>query len=147
MARKAAAVLTETRTAARLLEGKFDFTMLAAMSDMRRQLEGLTGADGFVGATGWWRLDDLLRYVKGIAYRAKRVVADVNGDKGKMDVIHSLEAERDSLARTRPAALRTGEGREVRWMLEELRISFFAQQLGTRYQISEKRVRKLLQSL
>ncbi len=147
VARKAAAVLTETREAARLLEGKFDFTMLAAMSDMRRQLESLTGADGFVGATGWWRLDDLHRYVKGIAYRAKRVVADVNGDKGKMDVIHSLEADRDSLARTRPAALRSGEGREVRWMLEELRISFFAQQLGTRYQVSEKRIRKLLQSL
>jgi ATP-dependent helicase HrpA len=147
VARKAAAVLTEAREAARLLEGKFDFTMLAAMTDMRRQLDALVGADGFIGATGWWRLDDLLRYVKGITYRAKRVVADVAGDKGKMDAIHALEAERDSLARTRPAALRNGEGREIRWMLEELRISFFAQQLGTRYQVSEKRIRKLLQSL
>jgi ATP-dependent helicase HrpA len=147
VARKAAAVLTEAREAARLLEGKFDFAMLAAMSDMRRQLDGLVGADGFIGATGWWRLDDLLRYVKGITYRAKRVVADVAGDQGKMDAIHALEAERDSLARSRPAALRTGEGREIRWMLEELRVSFFAQQLGTRYQVSEKRIRKLLQSL
>jgi ATP-dependent helicase HrpA len=75
------------------------------------------------------------------------VVADVAADKGKMDVIASLEAERDSLARSRPAALRSGEGREVRWMIEELRVSFFAQQLGTRYQVSEKRIRKLLQSL
>ncbi|SDD20161.1 ATP-dependent RNA helicase HrpA [Glycomyces harbinensis] len=147
VARKAAAVLTETREAARLLEGKFDFTMLAAMSDMRRQLDALVGTDGFVGSTGWWRLDDLHRYVKGIAFRARRVVADVSGDKGKMDVIHSLEAERDSLARTRPAALRSGEGREVRWMIEELRVSFFAQQLGTRYQVSEKRIKKLLHSL
>jgi ATP-dependent helicase HrpA len=32
-------------------------------------------------------------------------------------------------------------------MLEELRVSFFAQQLGTRYQVSEKRIRKLLQAL
>ncbi|HEX2144959.1 MAG TPA: ATP-dependent RNA helicase HrpA [Glycomyces sp.] len=147
VARKAAVVLTEARAAARLLEGKFDFTMLPALSDMRRQLEGLVGTDGFVGATGWWRLDDLHRYVKGIVYRAKRVVADVAGDKGKMDVIHSLEAERDSLARSRPAALRSGEGREIRWMIEEMRVSFFAQQLGTRYQVSEKRIRKLLQSL
>jgi len=147
VARKAAAVLTESREAARRLEGKFDLSMLPAMSDMRRQLEALVGTDGFVGATGWWRLDDLHRYVKGIVYRASRVIADVAGDKGKMEVVQSLEAERDALARARPAALRSGEGREVRWMIEELRVSFFAQQLGTRYQVSEKRIRKLLQSL
>jgi ATP-dependent helicase HrpA len=147
VARKAAAVLTEAREASRLLEGKFDLRALPALSDMRRQLEGLIGADGFIGATGWWRLDDLHRYVKAISFRAKRAVADIAADKGKMEVIQSLEAERDSLARTRPAALRSGEGREVRWMLEELRVSFFAQQLGTRYQVSEKRIRKLLQTL
>ncbi|THV31219.1 ATP-dependent RNA helicase HrpA [Glycomyces paridis] len=147
VARRAAAILAEGREAARRLEGKFDFAMLPAMSDMRRQLEALTGADGFVGATGWWRLDDVHRYVKAIAYRAGRVAADVAGDKGKMEAVQALEAERDALARTRPAALRSGEGREVRWMLEELRVSFFAQQLGTRYQVSEKRVRKLLQAL
>ncbi|MFC3495120.1 ATP-dependent RNA helicase HrpA [Glycomyces rhizosphaerae] len=147
VARKVAAVLTEAREAARLLEGKFDLRALPALSDMRRQLEGLVGTDGFVGSTGWWRLDDLHRYVKGISFRAKRAVADVAGDKGKMDIVQALEAERDALARTRPAALRAGEGREVRWMLEELRVSFFAQQLGTRYQVSEKRIRKILQSL
>ncbi|THV39462.1 ATP-dependent RNA helicase HrpA [Glycomyces buryatensis] len=147
VARKAAAILTEARAASRLLEGKFDFSMLPAMSDMRAQLDGLVGNDGFIGATGWWRLDDLHRYLKGIVYRAKRVVTDPAGDKAKMDLVRGLEAERDSLARTRPTALRSGEGRELRWMLEELRISFFAQQLGTRYQVSEKRVRRLLQSL
>ncbi|MCH7232400.1 ATP-dependent RNA helicase HrpA [Glycomyces sp. L485] len=147
VARKTAAALTEAREASRLLEGKFDFSMLAAMSDMRAQLDGLVGADGFVGSTGWWRLDDLTRYVKGIVYRAKRVRADVAGDKAKMDVVQALESERASLARARPAAMRTAEGQELRWMIEELRISFFAQQLGTRYQVSEKRVRKLLQSL
>ncbi|HEU5127379.1 MAG TPA: ATP-dependent RNA helicase HrpA [Glycomyces sp.] len=147
VARKAAAALTEAREASRLLEGKFDFAMLAAMSDMRAHLESLVGADGFVGATGWWRLDDLTRYVKGIVHRARRVRDDVAGDKAKMDIVHALQAERDSLARARPAAMRTAEGQELRWMIEELRISFFAQQLGTRYQVSEKRVRRLLQSL
>ncbi|WP_026929283.1 ATP-dependent RNA helicase HrpA [Glycomyces tenuis] len=147
VARRAAAALTEAREASRLLEGKFDFAMLAAMSDMRAQLDGLVGADGFLGATGWWRLDDLTRYVKGIVHRARRVKDDVAGDKAKMDVVQGLQAERDALARARPAAMRTAEGQELRWMIEELRVSFFAQPLGTRYQVSEKRVRKLLQSL
>jgi ATP-dependent helicase HrpA len=147
VARKVAAVLTAAREASRLLEGKFDFTMLAAMSDMRQQLDGLVGTEGFVGAAGWWRLDDLLRYAKGIGQRAKRLSADVAGDRAKMDIVRRLEEERDALARARPSALRAGEGRELRWMLEELRVSFFAQQLGTRYQVSEKRVRRLLQSL
>jgi len=147
VARKAAATLAEAREASRLLEGKFDFTMLAAMSDMRLHLESLVGAEGFVGATGWWRLDDLTRYVKGIVHRARRVKDDVAGDKAKMDIVHALQAERDALARARPAAMRTAEGQELRWMIEELRISFFAQRLGTRYQVSEKRVRRLLQSL
>jgi ATP-dependent helicase HrpA len=147
VARKAAATLAQAREASRLLEGKFDFAMLAAMSDMRAHLEGLVGSEGFVGATGWWRLDDLTRYVKGIVHRARRVKEDVAGDKAKMDIVHALQAERDALARARPAAMRTAEGQELRWMIEELRISFFAQRLGTRYQVSEKRVRRLLQSL
>ncbi|WP_460497180.1 ATP-dependent RNA helicase HrpA [Glycomyces tarimensis] len=147
VARKVAATLTEAREASRLLEGKFDFSMLPAMSDMRAQLDDLVGAEGFVGATGWWRLDDLTRYVKGVVYRARRVRDDVAGDKAKMDIVRALQAERDALARARPTAMRTAEGQELRWMIEELRISFFAQQLGTRYQVSEKRVRKLLQTL
>ncbi|WP_233163406.1 ATP-dependent RNA helicase HrpA [Glycomyces salinus] len=147
VARKAAAILTQAREAGRLLEGKFDFAMLAAMSDMKAQLERLAGQDGFIGATGWWRLDDLLRYVGGIAERAQRVRQDTAGDKARMDVVQALEAERDALARARPAAMRTADGQELRWMLEELRISFFAQRLGTRYPVSEKRVKRLLQSL
>ncbi|WP_100446107.1 ATP-dependent RNA helicase HrpA [Glycomyces xiaoerkulensis] len=147
VARKAVAALTEARTASKLLEGKFDFAMLAAMSDMRAQLDRLVGQEGFLGAAGWWRLDDLTRYVKGIVHRARRVRDDATGDLAKMDLVRSLEAERDALARARPAAMRTAEGQELRWMLEELRVSLFAQQLGTRYQVSEKRVRRLLNSL
>ncbi|WP_460540905.1 ATP-dependent RNA helicase HrpA [Glycomyces halotolerans] len=147
VARKAAATLTQAREASKLLEGKFDFAMLPAMSDMRRQLEALVGHEGFIGATGWWRLDDLTRYVRAIVHRARRLKDDVSGDRAKMDAVRALEAECDALARSRPAAMRTAEGRELRWMLEELRVSFFAQPLGTRYQVSEKRVRRLLQSL
>ena len=147
VARKAAAILTEAREAGRLLEGKFDFAMLAAMSDMRDQLDRLAGQDGFIGSTGWWRLDDVQRYVKGIVERAGRLRRDTAGDRAKMEIVRALEAERDALARARPAAMRTPDGQELRWMLEELRVSFFAQRLGTRYPVSEKRVRRLLQSL
>ncbi|MFC4334375.1 ATP-dependent RNA helicase HrpA [Salininema proteolyticum] len=144
--RKALTVLEAASEARPLLEGKFDFAMLAAMSDMRSQLDDLV-CDGFLAKAGWWRLDDIARYVKAIAWRAKKVSSDAEGDAVKMDLVHRLEAERDSLARARPAALRTAQGQEIRWMIQELRVSLFAQQLGTRYQVSEKRVRKALQAL
>ena len=43
--------------------------------------------------------------------------------------------------------LESEEAREIPWMLEELRVSFFAQQLGTRYTVSEKRVRRAIADL
>ncbi|WP_246498068.1 ATP-dependent RNA helicase HrpA [Natronoglycomyces albus] len=147
VARKVAAILQQARAARKLLEGKFSFDMLPALSDMKTQLDALVGSEGFVGATGWWRLDDLQRYIKGIVARAQRLPRDVEADRRRMEQVVGLCAERDRLASARPHALRTAEGQELRWMIEELRVSLFAQELGTRYQVSEKRVRRLLQAL
>ena len=58
-----------------------------------------------------------------------------------MRQIQQLEAR---YVRTRDAHPGNAKVREVRWMLEELRVSFFAQQLGTAYPISEKRILKAL---
>lgn len=147
VARKVAVVLQAAREAQNLLEGKFSFDMLPALTDMKAQLSALVGTAGWVGSTGWWRLDDVARYIKGITARAKRLQRDVAADGKRMAIITELCEQRDRLAATRPQALRTAEGQELRWMIEELRISFFAQELGTRYQVSEKRVRRLLQAL
>ncbi|WP_025272065.1 ATP-dependent RNA helicase HrpA [Haloglycomyces albus] len=147
VARKAAAAIEVSRQAREHLEGKFDFELLASVSDMRIQLDELIGSAGFLRSIGWWRLDDLKRYITAIVRRAEKLPSDIAGDISKMEIVHDLDEERHSLARARPAALRTAQGQEIRWMLQELRVSFFAQQLGTRYQVSEKRVRKALRAL
>ena len=64
-----------------------------------------------------------------------------------MAVVQRLEDDYDDAV----AALAPGRGTppelaEVRWMIEELRISFFAQELGTARSVSEKRIRTALNS-
>jgi ATP-dependent helicase HrpA len=58
-----------------------------------------------------------------------------------MNAVHELE---DLYRRRREAGPPPASLREVPWMLEELRVSHFAQSLGTRGQVSSKRIRRML---
>ena len=53
----------------------------------------------------------------------------------------------EALRRLPPSRRDAEPARQIRWMLEELRVSLFAQQLGTRYPVSEKRIRKAMAQL
>ena len=105
----------------------------AARADMRRQLDDLVHA-GFVTATGVDRLPHVERYLTAIARRLDKLPLEAGRDAVRMQQVQRLEAE--WAAAGRPDA--------VRWMLEELRVSLFAQALGTAHPVSEKRI---LQSL
>jgi ATP-dependent helicase HrpA len=115
-----------------------------AAVDVARQLGALL-YPGFVAASGAARLDDVERYVRAAARRLERLPQAVAVDRDRMNAIRALEAEYrarlDAWPRGRPvpAALR-----EVRWQLEELRVSQFAQALGPRGQVSAKRIRRTL---
>ncbi|MCW2942767.1 MAG: ATP-dependent helicase HrpA [Actinomycetia bacterium] len=110
--------------------------LVPALADIRAQLGRLVHP-GFVTATGWRRLPDLVRYLKAIERRLDRLPDDPNNDRIRMLQVQQLEEEYERM----PA----GEARrQVRWMLEELRVSLFAQQLGTPYPVSEKRIRKAM---
>ena len=104
---------------------------------MRAQLSRLVGP-GFVAAVGARRLPDVLRYLRAVERRLDRLGQDPRRDGELMERVHQLE---DRLARTAPAGGEGGEGVErVRWMIEELRVSYFAQALGTAYTVSDKRI-------
>jgi ATP-dependent helicase HrpA len=114
-----------------------------ATTDVRAQLDGLI-YPGWVTASGRRRLPDLLRYVRAMVQRLDRLPGDLAGDAERMEsVAYVTDAWRQARDR-RPgdAALA-----ELRWTLEELRVSYFAQSLGTPQPVSEKRVLRAIAQL
>ena len=102
---------------------------------------------GFVAAHGIARLGDVERYVRGIRYRLEHLAGSADRDRNRMDEVLPLEARLDRFVdRVPPSELPAG-AREVRWMLEELRIQVFAQPIGTRGSVSPKKVSQRLASI
>ncbi|MFI7061248.1 ATP-dependent RNA helicase HrpA [Kribbella sp. NPDC050124] len=137
-------VLSHARAVDKLISRASSPALIAALSDVRGQLEGLVHP-GFITETGAKRLPDLVRYLRGMEQRLEKIGANAMRDRSGMAIIQTLDDE----YRARLNAVPTGkypspELLEVRWMLEELRISLFAQTLGTPYPVSEKRIRKAL---
>ena len=124
-----------------------DPSLVPALADIRAQLKGLVYA-GFVTETGWRQLHHLPRYLKGIAYRLDRLGGTVARDRQLMGQLHEIEREYQELRAELPRGGPAEEGlREIRWMIEELRINFFAQSLGTAYPVSDKRIFKAMDGL
>lgn len=99
-------------------------------------------APGFVRRAGTDRLPDLHRYVRGIEYRLDHLAGDVHRDHRRMAEVRPIEREyADAVA----ALGRVTEPvREVAWLLEELRMSTFAQPVGVDGPVSVKRIRREL---
>lgn len=127
------------------LKGTTSLALVPAMTDVRAQLASLIHA-GFVTETGWRRLPDLLRYLRGVERRLAKLPNDPHGDRHKMLKVADLQEAYDGrLARVPTGRPVPEELRQVRWMLEELRVSYFAQSLGTPYPVSDKRILKALE--
>ncbi|WJR33930.1 ATP-dependent RNA helicase HrpA [Mycobacteroides immunogenum] len=115
-----------------------------ALSDMRDQLDRLLEA-GFVAATGATRLTDLARYVSGIGKRLERLPQGVEADRERMHRVHAVEDAYDDLLRDLPAGRSDDPAiRDIAWFIEELRVSLWAQQLGTARAVSEQRILKAI---
>jgi ATP-dependent RNA helicase HrpA len=111
-----------------------------ATVDMRAQLSGLI-YPGFVTATGYRRLPHLTRYLRGIERRLDKLPENPARDAASMAVAHRVEqAYREALAGLPVARRNDPDVTDVRWMLEELRVSLFAQTLGTQAPVSENRI-------
>jgi ATP-dependent helicase HrpA len=116
-------------------------TLVPALTDIRAQLSRLI-YPGFVTVTSARRLPDLLRYLRAIERRLDRLPDDPYRDR---ELIMKIQRIEGAYVRARDARPGDTKVREVRWMIEELRVSFFAQQLGTAYPVSEKRIMKVLE--
>jgi ATP-dependent helicase HrpA len=115
---------------------------LPALVDMKRQLAGLVHR-GFVSETGTARLPDLLRYLAGIERRLEKVGGDINRDRARMWDVEQAETALREAEQRRPAE--AAVLLDVRWMIEELRVSLFAQSLGTAQPVSLQRILRALE--
>lgn len=110
------------------------------VADVRSQLAELV-RPGFVAETGFTRLRDLDRYLEGVLVRLERAPTDPARDGTSLDEV--LVAERayaQLLEVLRPAQRASDPVVAIGWMVEELRVSLFAQRLGTAHPVSVKRI-------
>ncbi|MGO9277602.1 MAG: ATP-dependent RNA helicase HrpA [Streptosporangiaceae bacterium] len=118
-----------------------------AVSDMRAQLAALI-YPGFISATGAGRLPDLVRYLQGISRRLEKLPEDPRRDADRMAAVHRVTDACQQVMAGLPQPRRCGaDARAVRWMIEELRVSLFAQALGTSGPVSEQRILRALDRL
>ncbi|RKN45494.1 ATP-dependent RNA helicase HrpA [Micromonospora endolithica] len=117
-----------------------NLAVVAALADIRAQLNGLVHK-GFVTEAGYARLPDLLRYLTAIERRLDRLGGNPARDKQQQDRIAVVQKEyADLLAALPPSKRQSAAVRQIRWMIEELRVNVFAQALGTPYPVSEQRI-------
>ena len=122
------------------LKGKVGLDMIMAHGDIKAQLEGLI-FKGFVTELGFERLGHLQRYLSAVLKRLDKLVIDVNKDRLAMLSIERVYKDYQALVNKLPKRSQIPSALlDIRWMIEELRVSLFAQTLGTQYPVSEKRV-------
>ena len=131
--------------------------ILTAVFNINKRLKRAGGYDHGTGAfltlkrrwAGWYiavlslvtafkRLGDTLRYLQAIEKRLEKLAVDPHRDRAQMLKVENVQQAWQQWINKLPPARREDEDvKEIRWMIEELRVSYFAQQLGTPYPISE----------
>ncbi|MEW2470604.1 ATP-dependent RNA helicase HrpA [Streptomyces sp. NPDC046994] len=118
--------------------------LLPNLTDVRTQLDALV-KPGFVTEVGIRRLPDLMRYLVAADRRLQQMPTNVQRDTTRMAKVHEMRDEYawllEQLPQGRPIP---SSVRDIRWMLEELRVSYFAHALGTAYPVSDKRIVKAI---
>jgi ATP-dependent helicase HrpA len=143
VARLAATILLEYASALRKIKDTRNHP--DATADATQQLQRLM-PKRFLAATPWTQLGHLPRYLKAITLRLDKLRADPARDASRLAELKPQEQRYWRLVAERKGAV-DDRMREFRWLLEELRVSFFAQELRTPQPVSVKRLEKLWSQL
>ncbi|MEU0474611.1 ATP-dependent RNA helicase HrpA [Streptomyces olivaceus] len=140
-------VLAAWQACERRLKAVRSPALLANLQDVRAQLDALV-KPGFVTEAGIRRLPDLVRYLVAADRRLQQMPTGVPRDTSRMEKVHEMRDEYawllEQMPRGRPVPQQV---LDVRWMIEELRVSYFAHALGTAYPVSDKRIVKAIDAL
>ncbi|MFC7340916.1 ATP-dependent RNA helicase HrpA [Saccharopolyspora griseoalba] len=118
-----------------------------SLADIREQLDGLLHP-GFVTGTGFDRLGDVVRYLRAIEQRLDKAQHHPQRDREWMHQVDDVrDRYRELLDAVPQGRSASPELLEVGWMIEELRVSLFAQNLGTARPVSLKRIHRAMDKL
>ncbi|XNM85521.1 DUF3418 domain-containing protein [Escherichia coli] len=147
IAKQVEQILTAVFNINKRLKGRVDMTMALGLSDIKAQMGGLVYR-GFVTGNGFKRLGDTLRNMQAIEKRLEKLAVDPHRDRAQMLKVENVQQAWQQWINKLPPARREDEDvKEIRWMIEELRVSYFAQQLGTPYPISDKRILQAMEQI
>ena len=133
-------VLTLTHEIGKKLKGRMSLEVIQAQADIKEQLSLLV-FKGFVTASGHLRLEDIARYLQAMLRRMEKLPVDPNQDRLKMlEIAKVNNVYLSLLAKQSQGKPIIDEILSVRWMMEEFRVSVFAQNLKTAYPVSAKRI-------
>ncbi len=139
-----ARVLAAGRAADKALKTSTSIALLPALSDAREQLAGLV-YPGFVSTTGLGQLRHLPRYLGGITARIAKLIDNPGRDRVWMNEVQAATSRYTDAGGRLPLAPHASHTIvRARWMLEELRISLFAQELRAAESVSLQRIQKVL---
>ncbi|MGW2365126.1 ATP-dependent RNA helicase HrpA [Streptomyces sp. NPDC001667] len=145
--RKVQEVLAAWQACERRLKATTSLVLVPSLTDVKEQLAALI-KPGFVTEHGVRRLPDLLRYLVAVDRRLTQMPTNAERDRARMAKVKDMQDEYawllEQFPKGRPVPR---EAREVRWMIEELRVSYFAHALGTAYPVSDKRIVKAIDQL
>lgn len=146
IAQKVETGLTQAHQIQKQLKGSVPLALIGSHGDIIQHLSSLV-FPGFVAQISAKKLDDWNRYIKGIARRLEKLPVDPNRDRlNQLNIEKVQQRYQGALNKIPNGKSVPSELQFVRWMIEELRVSFFAQQLGTAMPISVKRIENQLQS-
>jgi ATP-dependent helicase HrpA len=137
-------VLAAWQACERRLKDTRSLVLVANLQDVREQLAGLVHP-GFVTEAGLKRLPDVMRYLVAVDRRLQQMPTGAQRDTTRMEKVREIQAEYAELLAAQPQGRPVPAAvRDIRWMVEELRVSYFAHALGTAFPVSDKRVFKAL---
>ncbi|MBO3723491.1 DUF3418 domain-containing protein [Actinomyces bowdenii] len=146
-------VLSAQREVERAVGAHSSLSLLTTLQEVREQAAALV-LDGFVSATPEDQLAHLPRYLSALAMRVERAASSPSAASQDAalayqvsQVVSALDQARARAAPLPPDAQREARLAEARWMVEELRVSLFAQTLGTSRKVSPQRITKLLATI
>lgn len=136
--------LTQAHKISKQLKGSTPLNMINAFADVKGHLGQLV-YPGFVSDIGVARLKDWNRYIAGLVRRLEKIPVDPIKDRSQQLVIEKVMQRFQACLNKIPKnQLVPDDLAQVRWHIEELRVSLFAQQLGTNMPISSKRIENYL---
>ncbi|AXH36551.1 ATP-dependent RNA helicase HrpA [Humibacter sp. BT305] len=137
-------ILEAWRRTERALKQVTSMSLLSALGDAREQVAALL-PKGFVSLTGLARLRHLVRYLDAVTYRLERLPDNPGRDRAWQNEVETAVARLRDAGGSIPAAPSAPAHLvRARWLIEELRVSLFAQQLGTAEPVSLQRIQKAL---